>query len=107
MPHPTLKPNPTLQDLQQYITDTLEHRNLTDSSLQDEFIMLVEEVGELAKALRKHSGHKMDVTAPDINIRHEAADVLWMLIATCNKLGIDLEQAVREKEEHNKQRTWK
>jgi NTP pyrophosphatase (non-canonical NTP hydrolase) len=69
--------------------------------------MLVEEVGELAKALRRHAGHKMDVAAPDINVRHEAADVLWMLVATCNKLGIDLEEALREKEEKNKQRVWK
>ena len=107
MAHPVLKDNPTLKDLHQYIDDTLKYRNLSDSSLQDEFIMLVEEVGELAKAMRKHTGHKMDITAPDINIRHEVADVLWMLIASCNKLGIDLEEALREKEEHNKTRVWK
>lgn len=107
MIHSVLKPNPTLSDLQRYIADTLVYRKLDDSTLQDEFILLVEEVGEFAKALRKHTDHKMDVTAADINLRHEAADVFWMLLATCNKLGIDLEQAVREKEEHNKKRVWK
>lgn len=105
MSHPVLCQNPTLQDLQTYIAQTLKYRKL-DGTVQDEFIMLTEEVGELAKALRKHSGHSMDITAADINIRHEAADVFWMLASVCNKLGIDLEQAIRDKEEHNKTRTW-
>jgi len=107
MKHPVLKPRPTLPELQEYIAATLAYRQLTDSSLQDEFILLVEEVGEFAKALRAHSGHKMDVTATQTSLHHEAADVLWMLLATCNKLGIDLEQALREKEEVNKAREWK
>jgi NTP pyrophosphatase (non-canonical NTP hydrolase) len=106
MTHPVLKPHPTLADIQDYIAQTLQHRKLDDSSLQDEFILLVEEVGELAKALRQHTGHKMGSEAPPQNLAHEAADVLWMLLATCNKLGIDLEAALRQKEEHNKTRTW-
>ena len=106
MAHPVLKPNPTLADIQAYIALALRYRKLDDSSLQDEFILLVEEMGEFAKALRQHTGHKMGAEAPAQNLAHEAADVLWMLLATCNKLGIDLESALRQKDQHNKTRTW-
>lgn len=106
MPHPVLKPDPTLRDLQQYVTEMLRYRDLAAGTVQDEFILLIEEVGEFAKALRKHSGHTMDIDAAETNLRHEAADILLLLLATCNKLGINLEEALREKEEHNKKRTW-
>ena len=69
--------------------------------------MLIEEVGELAKAVRKAVGGKMDVSKPDPNAGEEAADVLWMLMCICNSLGIDLETAFRAKQEKNKLRTWR
>lgn len=106
MSHPVLPAQPTLSDIQQYVEAALKHRHLTDSTLQDEFIMLVEEVGELAKALRQHTGHKMGTDAASTNVRHEVADVLWMILAICNQLNIDAEQVLREKDAHNITRTW-
>jgi len=104
--HPVLKASPTLADIQQYIADTLEFREL-NSSTQYCMLMLCEEVGELAKAVRKSVGGKMDVAKPDVRVDEEAADVLWMLVTVCNSLGVDLEQAFRDKEEINKKRIWK
>lgn len=103
--HPVLPDNPTLADYQKYIAEALAYYEL-DSSAQYCLLMLTEEVGELAKAVRKSVGGKMDVTKPDAHPDEEAADVLWMLICVCNALGIDLEQAFRAKQEVNKQRTW-
>src|SRR5690349_9054389 len=102
--HPVLKSQPTLADLQAYIEQALDYYNL-DSSTQYCTLMLIEEVGELAKAVRKSIGGKMDVTKPDANPAEEAADVLWMLLCICNSLCIDLEQAFRAKQEINKKRT--
>lgn len=106
VPHPTLQEKPTLKDVQDYVQRVLEHRGFDKQSLEYEFAMLVEEVGELAKALRQQGGGFKAADSDDFKVRHETADVLWMLICVCNRLGIDLEAALREKEEHNKTRTW-
>lgn len=104
--HPALPEKPTLADFRGYVSDTLAYRDL-DSSTQYCMLMLCEEVGELAKAVRKNIGGKMDVAKPDAHADEEAADVLWMLLTVCNGLGIDLEAAFRAKEERNKTRTWR
>lgn len=106
--HPALKANPTLQDVQYYIRDVIRHRGFDKQSVQDELLLLSEETGELAKAVRQHTGRlRNDASSQGHKVEHEAADVLWMLVCVCNRLGIDLEAALREKEEHNKTRTWR
>lgn len=105
--HPVLKPGYSLPELQRYIAETLKYRGLDGQSVQDEFIMLCEEVGELAKALRKVLGGKMAQDAAEIELEHEAADVLWMLLAVCNALHIDIEQALHAKDAKNRQRVWR
>lgn|SRR3990170_4136469 len=105
--HPVLKDDPTLQDVQEYIKKVVKHRGFDKQGVDYEFRMLVEEVGELAKALRKHTGGSIADDSEEFKVRHECADVLWMLVCVCNSLGIDLEKALREKEEHNKTRTWR
>lgn len=104
-----LKESPTLADLQQYVADMMEERNFRSDKeyLAKRFMLLVEEVGELAKAARKEAGMKFAENTQTANAAHEAADVLIVLLGLCNMLDIDLEQAFREKEELNKQRTWK
>lgn len=47
---------------------------------------LVEELGELSQALRKGGKRR---------IKNEIGDVLFTLIALANKLGIDLESALK------------
>lgn len=42
----------------------------------------------------------------DLDAAGGVADILIVLTAIANKLGIDMEQAFREKEERNKQRIW-
>jgi NTP pyrophosphatase (non-canonical NTP hydrolase) len=104
--HPVLGSNPTLRDIQTYVEATIKYRGFDKESVQDKFMMLTEEVGELAKAMRKMHGVKTAIDSKVGNVDHEAADVLWLLICICNKLNIDLEQALRSKEELNKTRTW-
>jgi len=105
---PTLSSNPTLDDVQMYIKDMVRYRGFEDETLQDVFIMLTEEVGELAKSLRKHHSTMRIATDSTVDlVEHEVADVLWMLICVCNKLDIRLEDALRAKEAINNQRTWR
>jgi NTP pyrophosphatase (non-canonical NTP hydrolase) len=75
--------------------------------IANKFMMLTEEVGEFAKASRKQAGMKLADNAATQDVAAEAADVLIVLLGLCNLMGIDLEQAFRDKEEQNKQRTWR
>lgn len=70
------------------------------------FVLLVEEVGELAKALRKQNGQKIDKSRKQHEIEDEVADVLWLLLDLCNRLDIKLDEAFMAKHEKNSKRTW-
>ena len=102
-----LKDNATLQDYQQYIVEMIEGRELGGNSILEMFLMLTEEVGEMAKAIRKQEGMKTDSASHKPELEHEIADVFIFLLDICNHYDIDLEKAFRDKEEINKQRTWK
>lgn len=101
-----LKDNPTLSEIQAYIALRTKERGFDNETTQDSFMLLVEEVGELAKALRPLHGIKTATDSTKNDIEHEAADVFWLLACVCNGLGIDLEAAVRSKEAKNLKRTW-
>lgn len=102
-----LKSNPTLQDLQKYVAAMVKERGFEKDTIEQRFMLLLEESGEFAKAARSHAGMKFADDTKTKELAHEAGDVLIVLLGLCNLLGIDLEQAFREKEEINKQRTWK
>lgn len=91
----------TLKQLQAYIKAKIAERGFDQETTQQKFALLVEEVGELAKALRKQNGIKIADDSATFEIKEEAADVFWSLIAVCNTLDIDLFEAVRLKEEKN------
>jgi NTP pyrophosphatase (non-canonical NTP hydrolase) len=55
---------------------------------------LTEEVGELARELNHHYGHKPKKRGePDGDIALEVADIVFVLVCLCNALGIDLGEA--------------
>jgi NTP pyrophosphatase (non-canonical NTP hydrolase) len=49
---------------------------------------------------------KTDVTANIGPIDEEIADMMIYLCSIANRFDIDIEEAFRRKEEHNKKRTW-
>ncbi len=102
-----LKTNPTLQDLQAYVAQAVRERVFDPNDVAKRFMLLLEETGEFARAARKHAGMKFAADTHTAEIASEAADVFIVLLGICNMLDIDLEQAFRAKEEHNKQREWK
>jgi NTP pyrophosphatase (non-canonical NTP hydrolase) len=102
-----LKPNPTLADFQQYVKEMVAERGFDKDNVPQKFMQLLEECGEFAKAGRKASNMKIDVSSESFEVGKEAADVLIYLIDICNHFGVDLEKAFREKEEENKKRIWK
>lgn len=64
-------------------------------------LLLLEKVGELAKAIRKNATN-MSIDNSKINhydtIESEVADVFIVLSCICNKLNIDLYKSLKDKE---------
>ena len=102
-----LPEHPTLSDLQRYEAEVCEERGWTKDSPAEKFLLFVEEVGELAKAMRKVAGLYAEQAKPrDMPLEEEFADVLGYLLDLANCYGIDLERAFRAKEQVNQSRTW-
>lgn len=101
-----LLPQATLNDLQVYVAKMVKLRGFDKETLPETMLLLLEEVGELAKAIRKTHGIKTDLRSSVVNTEEELADVLIYLLAIANNLGIDLDAAFRKKEAKNKKRTW-
>ncbi|HSX28465.1 MAG TPA: MazG nucleotide pyrophosphohydrolase domain-containing protein [Candidatus Saccharimonadales bacterium] len=103
-----LKSHPTLQDIQDYVVAMEAERGFSDQTVMQPALLLAEEVGELMKCIRKsHAGLAIDVNKQyELDAAGEIADILIVLTSIANRLGVDIEQAFRDKEENNKQRTW-
>jgi len=77
----------SLQDLQQMIQEMFGHKD-QQRGIDGTYMWFMEEVGELASALR--CGKKQE-------LQGEFADVLAWLVTLANLSGIDLTKAVRKK----------
>lgn len=81
-------------------------RGFDKETVSEVFMLFLEETGEFAKAARKVSGITTDKKSKVHDLEEEAADVFWLLIDLCNRLGIDLAKAFIDKETKNQQRKW-
>ena len=102
-----LKDDPTLGDLQTYIAAVCEERGWTKDTPAEKFVLFVEEIGELAKAMRKRAGlYEEKARQREVSLEEEFADVLSYLLDLANAYQVDLERAFRAKEEINQTRKW-
>ncbi len=102
-----LPKNPTLADYQAYVRQMCQERGFDGNSHEQKFLLFVEEIGELAKAMRKHTNLLLDPAKKDhFAVKEEFADVLIYLLDLANGFDVDLEAAFREKEAINDTRTW-
>ena len=105
-----LNENNSLNEIQDYIRKIITIRGFSEQRVQDKMLLLLEETGELAKAIRK----TLPEASIDYNkienytdIEEEIADVFIVLVSICNRLNINLYDAMRKKEENNIKRQWK
>lgn len=103
--------NATITDAQKWVEEMCKERGFDTNTPLEKFLLFSEEVGELAKAIRKVQGMHVEGshTPEQINfgIREEIADVAMYLMDIANTFSVNVEDAIREKEEINKKRTWK
>lgn len=98
----------SLKDIQIYMNKMIEERGFDKETPQDVMLLLTEEVGELAKEIRKTTQIKMDVNnSRTTDVSGEIADVFMYILAMCRVMDVDLLEALKEKEKRNLKRTWK
>jgi len=90
--------------LQSYYKRAAERRGWDEESARDTLLLLTEEMGELARAVRKDTGLKRDVGYERISVSDELADVQLYLVHLANTLNIELSDAVTKKEIKNTER---
>ena len=96
----------TLPKYQKHIKKLVVERGFDKEAVPEVFMLLMEEVGEFAKAARKVSGITTDRKSKVHDLEEEAADVFWLLLDLCNRLDINLEKAFKAKEAKNQKRHW-
>jgi NTP pyrophosphatase (non-canonical NTP hydrolase) len=102
------KKAPTLTEIQDYVSQMVRRRGFENETIEDVLLLFVEEVGELARAIRGFIGLKIsrNRVESDKNLRLELADCLIYLMDIANLANIKLEDALREKEKTNSKRKW-
>jgi NTP pyrophosphatase (non-canonical NTP hydrolase) len=106
-----LPEKPTLQDYQRYIHELEAMHGWLKLDLVHNCFLMGEEVGELFKAVRKYNklydeGTSTPTEQARAHVAEELVDVLNYLLAIANRVGVDVEQAFREKNARNQTRTW-
>ena len=104
-----LPAKPTLKDLQDYIKTIADERGWDKNNHLEIFLLLSEELGELAKAIRNKTGLYAEEKAEKNNdeLELEFADVLNYIFDLANCFNINLEDAFRKKDKINAKRIWK
>ena len=100
----------TLNEIQNYIKEVIKIRGFSEQKVQDKMLLLLEETGELAKAIRKtipEASVDYEKIENYTDIEEEVADVFIVLVSICNRLNINLYDAIIKKEEKNIKRQWK
>jgi NTP pyrophosphatase (non-canonical NTP hydrolase)/nucleoside 2-deoxyribosyltransferase len=96
-----------LNYLQEYYVEQSRKRGFDRETPEQVFVLLVEEIGELAKAIRAMIG--LSVQSDDStrkSVKLELADCFIYLLHMANQLDINLYDAFREKERLNAEKKW-
>ena len=94
-------PKPNLGVFQRYYKRVASQRGYERETAQNCLLLMIEEIGELASALRKREKLKRHGSSRNVNEAHELADVFLYVVHMANILGLDLGTAVQDKENLN------
>lgn len=97
----------SLREIQRYVRELEAERGFAGRPAGAQCLKLVEEVGEVARAVGTLEGQPVDPEGRIADLGDEAVDVLLILVSIVNRYDIDLEEAFRAKEERNNARHWR
>jgi NTP pyrophosphatase (non-canonical NTP hydrolase) len=98
------RPGKGLDRLQRYYRNAAHRRGWSNESARDTLLLITEELGELARAVRKLEGMSRHQSDGELDVGSELADVQLYLVHLANGLGLDLSAAVTAKERVNASR---
>lgn len=97
----------SMADYQTYIQDICVERGWDKRTPLEKMLFLTEEVGELAKAVRKeHGTYGYDKPEDATHLAEELVDILNYVLDIANVYEVDLEEAFRHKWKLNEGRSW-
>ena len=98
----------SVKDLQKYIKDMIETRGFKNSLLE-RMVLLTEEIGELAKEVRKTDNNfTVDINKEyNSSLENEITDVFICLMGMCELIDMDIVEGLKNKEKINFGRIWK
>jgi NTP pyrophosphatase (non-canonical NTP hydrolase) len=96
----------TLSQLQRYFYFVGHARGFAEETPQELIMLLVEEVGEAAREIRKAAGISRRASKQIGNVAFELADCLIYVLSLANALKVDLPLALEQKERINERRKW-
>lgn len=94
----------SIRNLQDEYLVIAKNNGWNNESARDTMLLLIEEVGELARAIRKHEGLKR-TSRYNVEVEDELADVMIYLIHLSNILKVDLGESVTKKIVKNQNKT--
>lgn len=97
----------SLADFQTFIFEQCAERGWDDRTVLEKMLFMTEEVGEVAKAIRKDSGvYGYEKPKNTDHIAEELVDVFNYILDIANVYKIDLDSAFRSKWAANDTRNW-
>lgn len=96
----------TVRQLQKYIWKMNIDKGFNIKDPSKKLVTLMEEVGELARSVRKVVGIKFTDTTKKTDLEEELADVQIVLLGLASMMGVDMVDAVSRKAAKNQERDW-
>lgn len=98
----------SVSEIQKYVEDMKKDRKFDGITIEREMMLFLEEIGELAKAIRKSTNGRLDTSKEyNISVEEEIADCFIYLLSIANMNKVDVFKAFKDKEEKNCNRIWK
>ncbi len=97
----------SIAEVQKYIKDMKKARKFDGVTIEREMMLFLEEIGELAKAIRKSTKGHLDISKEyNNNVEEELADCFIYLLSIANMNDVDIFKAFKDKEIKNCDRIW-
>lgn len=88
----------TITDLQQWVADDWRQRSKHQPTVELQLLYIMEELGEVAEAIRKKDGKK-DRKQFELDLGSEMADLIISIMTLANHFEVDIEGEVKKFQE--------
>ena len=88
----------TITDLQQWVAHDWRQRSKHQPTVELQLLYIMEELGEVAEAIRKQDGKK-DRKQLEVDLGSEMADLVISIMTLANHFEVNLEQEVQKFQE--------